>query len=150
MFSDPTVEWRPFPSPLDGIDRPPFVLDRGLWQGGLSLIIVEPSPRKRAFGVLIKCEAYLAIEEMIYSVADHGGRAAFYDGTVYLKEATNSRALSAYEAVDPLRRKARQFLFVGCDYCYETVGFDEPNIREFESVDAAYRWQPDPQVGLRR
>lgn len=149
MFPDPTLEWRPFPSTLDGIDRPPFVLDRGLWKGGLSLIIVEAPPRKRAFGVQIKCEAYLAVEEMIFSVSDHGGGTAGYDGTVYVKEAGSSRILEALEAADPLHRKARQFLFVGSDFCYETVGFEEPVVRLFLSVDAAYQWRPNAEVGLR-
>lgn len=143
MFSDPTLKWHAFPSPLDCIDRPPFVLDRGLWRGRLGLIVLEAPPRRRAFGVLIKCEAYLAIEEMIYSVADHGGSTSFYDGTIYLKEATSSRLLDSYEMVDPMHRKARHFLFVGSDFCYETVGFEEPVVQQFESVDAAYQWKPD-------
>ncbi len=133
---------------LDGIDRP-FVLDRGLWQGGLGLIILEAPPRRRAFGALIRCEIYLAVEEMIYSVADHGEGTAGYDGTIYLKEAASSRALNAFETIDPLRRKARQFLFVGSDFCYETIGFEEPRLLVFEGADAAYEWRPDAQVGLR-
>jgi hypothetical protein len=147
MFPDPTLRWRPFPSELDGIDRPPFVFDRGLWQGMLRLIIVEAPPRKRAFGVQIKCQAFLAVEEMIYSVADHGGGTAVYDGTVYLKEATQSRVCEANKATDPLHRGVRQFLLVGSDICYETIGFDDPVVRRFASVEAAVEWRPDTEVG---
>jgi hypothetical protein len=147
MFPDPTLRWHPFPSRLDGIDRPPFVLGRGLWQGVLSLILVEAPPRKRAFGVQIKCEAYLTVEEMIYSVADHGGGTAAYDGTVYLKEASQSRVRDAYKITDPLHRGVRHFLLVGSDFCYETIGFDDPVVRRFASVEAAYEWRPDTEVG---
>jgi hypothetical protein len=82
MFPDPTLIWRPFPSTLDGIGAP-FVLDRGLWREVLSLIVVEGVAPHRAFGVQVRCEAYLAVEEMIYSVAEHG-EGAHYDGGVYL------------------------------------------------------------------
>jgi hypothetical protein len=113
----------------------------------LSLIIVEGPPRKRAFGVQIKCEAYLAVEEIIYSVADHGGVTSTYDGTVYLKEASQSRARDAYKAADPGHRSVRQFLFVGIDFCYETIGFHDPVVQQFSSIEAAYEWRPDAEVG---
>lgn len=148
MFPDPTLSWRPYPSMLDGIGRPPFVLDRGLWRGTLGLIVIEPPPRKRAFGVQIRCEAYFAVEEMIHSVADHGSGTSVYDGGVYLKEAVSSSLRDAYAKIDPFQRIVRQFLLVGSDFCYETIGFGEPVIERFASQEAAYLWRPDAQDGL--
>ena len=41
--------------------------------------------------------------------------------------------LKAWAATDPSERKARHFLFVGGDYCYEVLGFVEPIIRAFDN-----------------
>lgn len=131
--------WRPYPSIIDGIERPPFVLGQGLWRGMLYLIVVAPEPGLRAYGVEVPCEAYAAFEEMIYSVAIHGQGGA-YDGGVYIKEAEKSALLTAYAAVDPVGRKARHFSFVGGDYCYEVLSLGEPVIRTFASPDEAYSW----------
>jgi hypothetical protein len=143
MFPDPSLRWRPFPSILDGIDRPPFVLDRGLWNGILALIVVGAPPRGRSYGVQIRCQGYLAVEEALYSVADHGAGTARYNGAVYIKETSDFPAQEAFEVFDRRQRKARRFLFVGSDFCYETIGFDEPVVQAFASTDAAYAWQPD-------
>jgi hypothetical protein len=88
------------------------------------------------------------MEESIYSIFGYGAKSTHYDGTTYLKEAMCSRQLQAWEATDPLHRKARQFLFVGSDFCYETLGFEQPSVRTFESLDAAYRWRPDRGQGF--
>jgi hypothetical protein len=45
---------------------------KGLWRGVLYLIVVAPNPGLRAYGIEMSCEIYSGIEEMIYSVADHG------------------------------------------------------------------------------
>jgi hypothetical protein len=127
---------------MDGINRPPFVLDRGLNRGILHLIVLECTPGTRAYGVEIQCQAYGAFEEMIYSIADHGDVSGAYDGGVYMKEAANSRLLEAYSEIDPMERKARHFSFVGMDFCYETLGFEVPVIRTFESEEEAYAWTP--------
>lgn len=97
------------------------VLDQGLWQGVLHLIVLEASPGDRAYGVLAPCHAYGAFEEMIYSAADHGGPEGAYDGGVYIMEATSSRLLTEWKESEPFRRQARHFLFVAGDYCYEMV-----------------------------
>jgi hypothetical protein len=142
MFPDPTLRWRPYPSIIDGIERPPFVFDHGLCRGVLHLIVVAPNPGLRAYGIEIRCEIYAGLEEMIYSVADHGGGTGCYDGGVYIKEAENSVLLKAYAATDPLGRKPRHFSFVGGDYCYEVLGFSEPAIQSFDSQEDAYAWGP--------
>lgn len=80
MFPDPTLRWRPYPSIIDGIERPPFVFDQGLWRGVLYLIVVAPNPGLRAYGIEMSCEVYSGIEEMIYSVADHGAKTGSYAG----------------------------------------------------------------------
>ena len=145
MFPDPTLVWRPYTSIIDGIERPPFVFDQGLWKGVLYLIVVGPNPSLRAYSIEISCEIYAGFEEMIYSVADHGGGASVYDGGVYIKEAGNSALLKAYIAIDPVGRKPRHFLFVGSDYCYEVLGFSEPLVRAFNGPDEAYAWGPSRQ-----
>jgi hypothetical protein len=127
---------------IDGIERPPLVLDQGLWRGVLHLIVLAPAPGRRAYGLEVPCEVYAGFEEMIYSVADHGAEGGIYDGGVYLKEAERSALLTAYAAIDPAGRKPRHFSFVGADYCYEVLGFGEPAIQAFASPDEAYRWGP--------
>ena len=142
MFPDPSLRWRPYASIIDGIERPPFVFDQGLWRGVLYLIVVAPKPSLRSYGVEIRCEIYAGFEEMIYSVADHGDKTGIYGGGVYIKEAENSALLKAYAATDPVGRKPRHFSFVGGDYCYEVLGFSEPIIRPFDGPEAAYAWGP--------
>jgi hypothetical protein len=144
MFPDPDIVWRPFPSVMDGMKAPPFAFDRGLWRGVLRLIVLECSPGNRAYGVEIDCQIYYAVEEMIYSVASHGDKVGIYDGSVYVKEAEQSKLLQAYADIDPVKRSARHFLFVGADFCYETLGFSAPVIRIFDSVEEAYAWTPGP------
>lgn len=138
--------WRPYPSMIDGIERPPFVFDQGLWRGVLHLIVLAPSPGLRAYGVEMPCEVYAGFEEMIYSVADHGDKGGAYDGGVYIKEAGRSALLTAYAAADPAGRKPRHFSFVGGDFCFEVLGFGEPAIRAFGSPGEAYEWGP-PRSG---
>jgi hypothetical protein len=142
LFPDPTLRWRPYESVIDGIERPPYVFDQGLWRGVLYLIVVAPNPSRRACGIEISCEIYAGFDEMIYSVANHGDSAGMYDGGVYIKEAENSALLNAYAATDPFGRKPRHFSFVGSDYCYEVLGFSEPMIRPFDTPEAAYAWGP--------
>ncbi len=142
MFPDTTLRWRQYPSIIDGIGRPPYVFDQGLWRGVLYLIVVAPNPSRRAFGIEIPCEVYAGFDETIYSVADHGDRAGMYDGGVYIKEAETSALLKAYAAIDPVGRKPRHFSFVGSDYCYEVLGFSGPMIRSFGSPEEAYAWGP--------
>ena len=142
MFPDPTLRWRPYASIIDAIERPPFVFDQGLWRGVLYLIVVAPKPSFRDYGAEISCEIYVGFEEMICSVADHGGKTGIYDGGVYVKEAENSALLEAYAATDPVGRKVRHFSFVGSDYCYEVPGFSEPIIRAFDSPEEACAWGP--------
>lgn len=146
MFPDPTIRWRPFLSVMDGMKAPPFVLDRGLWKGRLNLLVLECSPGLRAYGVSIACEIYGAFEEMIYSVAPHGDGSGAYDGSVYLKEATSSALLDAFRSADLAHRSVRQFLFVGGNYCYETLGQSEPIIRSFATQEDGYAWAPNSEV----
>ena len=145
MFPDPTLRWRPYESIIDGIERPPYVFDQGLWRGMLYLIVVAPNPSRRAYGIEMSCEIYAGFDEMIYSVANHGDGAGMYDGGVYIKEAENSALLNAYRASDPVGRKPRHFSFVGSDYCYEVLGFSDPMIRPFDSPEQAYAWGPSRQ-----
>jgi hypothetical protein len=146
VFPDLIARWRPYPSIIDGIERPPFVLDRGLWQGILHLIILSPKPHLRHYGVQIRCDAYFGIEEMIYSVADHGGGTLRYDGGVYIKETDSSALLTTYRVTNPVDRGPRHFSFVGGDYCYEALGLSEPSIRQFASEKEAYEWRTDEEV----
>jgi hypothetical protein len=41
-----------------------------------------------------------------------------------------------------MKRTPRHFLFVGSDFCYETVGFEEPVVCTFASREDAYAWLP--------
>jgi hypothetical protein len=127
---------------IDGIERPPDVVDQGLWRGVLYLIVLAPNPGLRAYGIEMSCEIYSGIDEMIYSVAKHGDKTGGYDGGVYIKEADQSTLLKAYATIDPFGRKPRHFSFVGSDYCYEVLGFSEPAIRAFGSPEEAYAWGP--------
>lgn len=142
MFPDPSLKWKPYPSVIDGIERPPFVFDQGLWRGVLHLIVLSPKPHLRFYGVELSCEVYFGTEEMIYSVADHGDAAGAYDGGVYIKEAASSALLRAFAAADPVERKARHFSFVGGDYCYEALGCSEPIIHTFADEEEAHAWGP--------
>ncbi|MBL8571427.1 MAG: hypothetical protein JNK84_20315 [Phreatobacter sp.] len=155
MFPDPDLEWHAYPSIIDGI-KSPFAINKGQWEGKLHLLVVDNSTtptgmaarsrlRPPAFGISIKCEIYLAVEEVLYCTAGHG------DGWTrsYIKEARNSRLIAAISAHDPITRSLhpntrvpRHFCFEGYDYCYETVGFHEPAIRPFITVDAGYAWVP--------
>jgi hypothetical protein len=133
---------------MDGMKAPPFVFSQGTWCGVLNLIVLECAPGTRAYGVeIFDCQAYVAFEEMIYSVANHGDKAGNYDGGVYIKEAENSRLLESFENIDPFSRKPRHFSFVGGDYCYETLGFTEPVVRTFASQEEAYAWMQSPGAG---
>jgi hypothetical protein len=51
--------------------------------------------------------------------------------SIYIKESSTSRLLEAFSKIDPFERKPRHFLFVGMDYCYQTLGLLEPVIHEF-------------------
>lgn len=124
---------------MDGLKRPPFVFDQGLSRGVLHLIVIE-SGGGQAYGVEIKCEMYGAFEEMIYSVAFDDGSAG-YDGTVYIKEAETGDWWTPFKKFHP-NLEARRFLFVGGDYCFETIGFTEPKVRVFASAEEAYAWPP--------
>jgi hypothetical protein len=144
VFPDPNLKWLPYPSQIDGIQRLPYVLDKGMWKGILHLVILE-GQGARAYGIRFDCEMYFGIDEMIYSIAAHG-TGAMYDGGIYIKETMNSAWLKAYTAIEPLERVPRHFLFVGNDYCYECVGFNEPIIHTFATEDEAYAWGPDQTV----
>ncbi len=148
MFPDPTLIWKPYPSALDGIERPPYVFDNGIWRGTLHLIVLEPPSGSRAYGIKMRCEIYAAFNEMIHSIANHGGQTGFYDGNVYIKEAENSQLLRSFEKLYPvpLKRSLRHFLFVGGDRCYETLGFEEPVVQAFSNKDDAYAWRAGPNT----
>ena len=130
---------------MDGM-KAPFVLDRGVWRGVLSLIALECKPGVRAYGIEIKCQIYGAFEEMIYSIAHHGDRSGVYGGDVYIKEAEQSKLLDVFRDVDPFKRSPRHFLFVGGDFCYEVLGFEEPVVHAFASEEEAYAWPPRPDL----
>jgi hypothetical protein len=44
----------------------------------------------------------------------------------------------------------RQFLFVGADYCFETIGLGEPKICTFATKEDAYNWPLHRDDPLRR
>jgi hypothetical protein len=139
MFPDPTVRWIDYPSQIDGISRPPFVFDLGIHRGVLRLVVSPPGGGAgKHFRIEIDCQMYLGVEEMIYSIAEHGG--ASYGGQVYVKQATVSRMLDFWQATDPVERPAKHFLFVGGDFCYETLGLADPVIHAFKTVGEAYDW----------
>jgi hypothetical protein len=89
----------------------------------------------------VPCEVFGGCEEMIYSMA-YANEGVTYDGTVYIKEAETSVALSAFRAADPFGRLPRHFCFLGEDYCYEVLGFGEPVIRPLADPEEAHRWKP--------
>lgn len=140
MFPDPTLRWRPYPSVMDGMKAPPSVLDRGLRKDILNLIVLECVPGTRAYRIEIKCLAYGAFDEMTYSIANHGGGTGMYGGGVYIKEAETSQLLTSLRNLHPLYAKARQFSFVGADFCYETIGLGEPTIHTFATPAQANEW----------
>jgi hypothetical protein len=157
MFPDPTIEWVPYPSIIDGIAAPPFALDIGLWRGVLNLIVVESKPGTRAYGIQIDCRVYAAFGELIHSLAPHRDFEALrYHGGVYIKEAPSSQLLAAYTSImetsyaPQFKEKLRHFAFVGTDFCYETLGRGEPAIRAFASPEEAYAWRVSGGPGLRR
>jgi hypothetical protein len=136
---------------MDGMKAPPFVFSQGTWRGVLNLIVLECAPGTRAYGVeIFGCQVYVAVEEMVYSVAHHGDGTGVYNGGVYIKETENSRLLDVFANTDPLNRKSRHFLFVGGDYCYETLGIGEPAVRTFTSQEEAYTWMRGPNAGTLR
>jgi len=53
MFPDPNLIWRAFPSILDGMKAPPYVLSRGVLHGALNLLVIESAPSARAYAVEI-------------------------------------------------------------------------------------------------
>jgi hypothetical protein len=142
LFPDPSSRWRPYPSIIDGIERPPWVFVRGHWRGVLHLIVLASQPGHRAYRIDVSCEIFAGFEEMIYSVSGHGNSKGVYDGGVYIKEAESSALLTAYATIDPAGRTPRHFLFVGSDYCYEVIGFSEPVITAFRDAAEAYEWRP--------
>lgn len=156
MFTDPDLQWQPYPSIIDGISDP-FAINKGQWKGKRHLLIVGEHPTSRtsagetrrrsaAFGIVIRCDVYLAVEEMLYSIMDHG------DGwqPTYITQTHSSQLIAAMSSYHPMlrnpeiieRRPPRHFSFTGNDYCYETFGFDEPVIHQFTSVDEGYAWLP--------
>lgn len=141
MFPDPALRWAPVPTVMDGMKRPPSVVNRGASRGVLSLLVIEAYPGARAYGVQIAVETYAAYDEALYSLAEHGHGAA-YDGGVYVKEATSSALLAAYERIMPWEAGRRHLLFVGGEYCFEVLG-EKPVIRVFADPDEAYAWRPD-------
>lgn len=141
MFPDPTLRWRPRPSPLDGLKAAPFVLDRGLWRGVLHLIVLEADPGPRAWGLEVPCQAYFAVEAAIYAKAGHGDPAGAWNGSVYLKEAERSQLMAAHAAIARPKRIPRHFAFLGSEFCYETLGFGEPLVRTFASREDAWGWR---------
>ena len=141
MLPDPNIRWQPVPSVIDGIERPPYILERGISQGMLRLIILTMEDKAPAFEIEVAIEAYTCVEEAAYSIANHGDNGAAYDGTVYLKEAASSKALEAYAALPVAMPNPRHFLFVGGDYCYETIG-GEPLVRRLETFENAKIWLP--------
>jgi hypothetical protein len=147
VFPDSTLKWRPFPSIIDGIKPPPFVLSKGMWRGVLNLIVIECVPGTRAYGIeIIDCLVYCSFDEMICSIASHGDRSGVYNGSIYIKEAETSHLLDTWARIDPFKRKVRHFSFVGGDHCYEALGTKDPVIRAFASHEEAYAWRPDRDV----
>ncbi|WP_305304511.1 hypothetical protein [Brevundimonas sp.] len=136
MFPDPHIRWKPVPTIIDGIGRPPYALNCGLHRDGLHLLVTHGDTD---YGVTIPCEVYFGVEEMLHSVMPHGTGAA-YDGSTYLKEAEGSTLVGSLEKHDPVQRRFRHYLFVGGDFCYETAGVDDPVIVKFESRQAADAW----------
>jgi hypothetical protein len=123
---------------------PPTVVDMGMRNGVLNLIVLEcafENSQSRAYRVEISCEIYAAFDEMIYSIANHSDGSGRYNGNVYLKEAEDSHLLRFYAERDPFKRKVRHFSFVGGHLCYETLGSTEPVISTFFSIDEALAWR---------
>ena len=141
MFPDPSLICRPYPSLLDGI-KSPQLENFGYGNGGLHLIAFSAHNEGPAYGIQISCDAYFAVEEMLYSIAQHGDADIIYDGTVYVKEAVRSKLLDNVVAIHPSEPVWRHFIFVSYDYCFETLGKSEPAFRMFPDIGEAYEWKP--------
>lgn len=139
MLPDPTTQWGPFPSIIDGVERPPYVLERGLRRGVLRLVVTPPRSDQPVFGIQVGVEAYACVEEAAYSIGGSGSNGSSYDGGVYIKEARSSAVLDAYARLPALTPNVRHFLFVGGDYCYETLG-GEPVVHQFATLEDAQAW----------
>lgn len=142
MFPDHALRWKEYPSIIDGIGRPPFVLDKGFFRGNLYLGILPPKADQKCYGVEIQCEMYSAVEELFYSNIHHGDSSSSYDGNVYIKEAESSELLKTYENFNQTGVKGRLFLFVGADYCYECLGLQAPKIIIFNNEHEVLKWKP--------
>jgi hypothetical protein len=77
-------------------------------------------------------------DEKIYWIAGHANETGKYGGGVYVKRDQKLGIAGACTATDLAGRTPRHFCFVRGDFCYEVLGFSEPNIRD--SLDDASAW----------
>lgn len=137
MFPDPTLKWKPLPSVIDGMPLPSADA-HGIGPEGLCLTVHSFRDDQRAFGIELQCQAYFAMDDLLYKYSNHGEPTSDY-GDVYIMEATASALLDAQARCNPTI-PVRHFRFTGFDFCYEVLSVDEPKIHTFANDDEAYAW----------
>lgn len=142
MFPDETAKWKMFPSMIDGIDNP-FVFDKGYWKSKLYLTISEGGG-DLSFGVVLDAIAYMAIDEALFSVADHSCISLSESPNCYIREATNSNLLKLYLDKEYLQQgNIRHFQFIGHDMCIECLCVGLPKIIMFANEMECDAWGPE-------
>ena len=143
MFPDKSAEWKEFPSLIDGIDDP-FVFDKGYWKGKLYLTITDGAGHL-SFGVTLNAIAYMAIDEALFSVADHCCLSLSDFPNCYIRETKNSELLTLYQSKEYLEQgDVRHFQFLGHDKCFECLCYGLPNIVMFKHEAERDAWGPTP------
>ena len=143
MFPDPTLRLKPYPSIISGMACI-YVFDMGAEYGTLHLVVTGDGSSTH-FGIHVPCDAYFGVDEMYYSLAEHGIHEEFVDKRSFIKEAEDSLFLKKMRALATdfgLKESFRHFIFVGNEYCYETLGTGEPVVKRFENREAAEAWKP--------
>ena len=142
MFPDPSAKWKEFPSIIDGIDNP-FVFDKGCWKGKLYLTIAEGGG-DLSFGVVLDAIAYMAIDEALFSLADHACITLSESPNCYIREATHSKLLTLYRDKEYLEQgDIRHFQFIGHDKCYECLCVGLPQSIMFGNEVGRDSWRPE-------
>ena len=142
MFPDTSAKWKEFPSIIDGIDHP-VVFDKGYWKGKLYLTISEGGG-DLSFGVVLNAIAYMAIDEALFSVADHSCISLSESPNCYIREATNSNLLKLYRDKEYLQQgDISHFQFIGHDMCFECLCFGLPKIVVFANEMECDAWGPE-------
>ncbi len=139
VFPDANIVWKPVTTSMSDISWPALEIVGGGCGGALQLVVAEWNPDRQRRGWSVRFhspQAFLAVEEVLYSVAPHGANNRDVKGE-YLMEAEQSGFLRAVGSIDPQQRRFRHFLLVGLDTCLEVVDSNEPIIEAYETYEEA-------------